>query len=286
MEVVAGRGEVHAVHRVDRRVRGRRRRRRPALLDHRGAALLHGLDERALEPRGVGDDLRHRGAVDAGVGEVGELGGGVVAPDGDVADLTREHAGLLGQLRLGPVLVEPGHREPAVGGHVGRVRPGDEAVGVARVADHEHAHVAGRVVVDGLTLGLEDAAVDREQVAALHARLARDRADEQGPRRAVERGLQIGGGLDADEQRVGAVLQLHHHAFQRGQRGLDLQEAQHDRLVGTEQLTGRDAVDERVADLARGAGDGDVEGVRCHATEITRPPPIQRHPRGSPTGCR
>ena len=92
-----------------------------------------------------------------------------------------EHAGLLRQLRLGAVLVEARHREPAVGGDVGRVGAGDQAVRVARVADDEHADVARRVVVDGLALGPEDPAVDREQVAALHARLAGDRADEQRP---------------------------------------------------------------------------------------------------------
>ena len=43
-------------------------------------------------------------------------------------------AGLAGQLGLGPVLVEPGHGEPAVGGHLGGVGAGDQAVGVAGVA--------------------------------------------------------------------------------------------------------------------------------------------------------
>ncbi len=213
-----------------------------------------------------------------GVREVGELRGRVVAPDGDVRDLAVLHAGLLRQLRLGPVLVEAGHGEPSVGGHVGSVRPGDQAVGVARVADHEDAHVGGGVVVDRLALRLEDPAVHREEVAALHARLARDRADEQRPRRAVERGLEVGGRLDADEQRVRTVLELHHHALERGQGGLDLEQPQHHRLVGTEQLTAGDPVDERVADLARGAGDGDVEGVCSHAGEITRRLPIRPKP--------
>ena len=44
------------------------------------------------------------------------------------------------------------------------------------------------------------------------------------------------------EQRVRAVLELHHHALERGHRGLDLEQAQHDGLVGAEQLTARDAV--------------------------------------------
>ena len=70
------------------------------------------------------------------------------------------------------------------------------------------------------------------------------------------------------EQRVGAVLQLHHHALERGERGLDLEQAQHDGLIRAEELTGRDAVDERVADLARGAGDGDVEGFGAMAAKL------------------
>ena len=170
-----------------------------------------------------------------------------------------QHAGALGELRLGPVLVEAGHREPAVGGNVGRVAAGDEAVGVARVADDEHADVARRVVVDGLTLRAEDAAVDLEQVAALHARLAGDRADEQRPAGAVERLLQGARGDDALEQRVRLVLELHDQAVERLHRRLDLEQAQHDRLVGAEQLARGDPVDERVADLAGRARDGDVE---------------------------
>ena len=58
-------------------------------------------------------------------------------------------------------------------------------------------------------------------------------------------------GLDALEQRVRAVFELHDHALERRQRGLDLEQAQHDRLVGAEQVAVGDAVDERVADLAR-----------------------------------
>ena len=71
------------------------------------------------------------------------------------------------------------------------------------------------------------------------------------------------------EQRVGAVLELHHHALERGHRGLDLEQAQHDGLVGAEQLRRSDAVDERVADLAGGAGDGDVDRWLCHGAETT-----------------
>ena len=62
------------------------------------------------------------------------------------------------------------------------------------------------------------------------------------------------------EQVMGAVLELHHDAFERRQRGLDLEHAQHDGLVGAEQVAVGDAVDEGVADLTGRAGDGHVDG--------------------------
>ena len=65
-------------------------------------------------------------------------------------------------------------------------------------------------------------------------------------------------------------------------RRLDLEQAQHDGLVGAEQLPARDAVHERVADLARGAGDGDVDGVRACA-EITRRAHVGRSDTSSST---
>ena len=59
-------------------------------------------------------------------------------------------------------------------GDVGSVAHRDEGVGVGRVAGHGDADVVGRDVVEGLALRGEDAAVGLEQVAALHARAARD----------------------------------------------------------------------------------------------------------------
>jgi hypothetical protein len=100
----------------------------------------------------------------------------------------------LGQLALGPVLVQPGHGEPPIGGDLGCIGPGDQAVGVAGVAHHHDPDIGGAMGSDGLALGLEDAPVYGEQVAALHARLAGDGADQEGPVGAVEGGLEIRGG--------------------------------------------------------------------------------------------
>ena len=204
-----------------------------------------------------------------GVGEVRELGGRVVAPDGQVGHGGDRGPGLAGQLGLGPVLVEAGHGEPPVGGNLGRIGAGDQAVGVAGVADDQDADVGRGVLGDGPALGLEDAAVDTEQVAALHTRLAGHRADQQGPRGAVEGGLEVGGGHDVGQQGEGAVVDLHDHAVEDAEGRLDLEQAQDDGLVRPEQLARRDAEQEGVADLAGGAGDGDVEGgFRSHGATL------------------
>ena len=48
--------------------------------------------------------------------------------------------------------------------------------------------------------------------------------------------------------------------FERGQRRLDLDEMQDDRLVRAEHRAGGDAEKEGVTDLAGGAGDGNANG--------------------------
>ncbi len=71
--------------------------------------------------------------------------------------------------------------------------------------------------------------------------------------------LEVGGGDDALEKRVRLVLQLHDQALERLHRRLDLEQAQHDRLVEPEELTRGDPVDQGVPDLTGCARDGDVE---------------------------
>ena len=95
-----------------------------------------------------------------------------------------------------------------------RVVHGDEAIGVARIADDEHADVAGGVLLDGLALADENLAVDAEQILAFHAGFARHAADEQRPVHALETFVEIGGRHDAFEQRKRAVVQFHHDAVE------------------------------------------------------------------------
>ena len=115
-------------------------------------------------------------------------------------------AGLLRQRRHRPVVVEARHRRPALGGDVPAVAVGDQAVRVARVADDQDAHVAGGVLGERLALADEDLAVHAEQVLALHARLAREGADEERPVDAVERLVRVVGDDDVLQRREAAVV--------------------------------------------------------------------------------
>ena len=77
-----------------------------------------------------------------------------------------------------------------------------------------------------------------------------------------------------------AVVDLHHHALERLHAGLDLEEAEHHGLVGAEQGARGDPEEEGVADLAGGAGDGDVDGwFGCHGGRL-----IRRAGRANPVG--
>ena len=86
-----------------------------------------------------------------------------------------------------------------------------------------------------------------------------DRADQHGHVDAVEDLGGIVADLDVDDVAERAVVELHDDALQRLQRGRDLQETQLDRPVA-QQGTAGDTEQQAVADLACGAGDGDLGG--------------------------
>ena len=98
-----------------------------------------------------------------------------------------------------------------------------------------------QLVLQGLTLTDEYFAVDAEQILALHAGLAGNASDEQGPVSAVEAGVQVAGRLDRFEQREGAVVEFHDHPGKGLHAGLYLNESQSDGLVMPKNLTRSDA---------------------------------------------
>ena len=110
--------------------------------------------------------------------------------------------------------------------------------------------------------GLKIPPLARQQVGALHAGLARHRADQQGDVGVTERDVGVVGADDLGQQRERAVVELHLHAFERAERRRDLEQLQHDRRVGAEHRAGSDAEQQGVADLAGSAGDGNTNRSR------------------------
>ena len=173
-------------------------------------------------------------------------------------------------MSLGAVFVEHRHGKPPLARDSRSVVHRDQRVRVARVADHEHAHVRSGVLLDGLTLAGENLAVDAEQVLAFHALLARDGADEDGPIDSLEPLGEVGGRDDSFEQRESAIFEFHHDAVE-GLEGLlvgDFDEVEDDGLARAEQGAGRNPEEQRVANLPGGAGDGHAEGCGVHGCQI------------------
>ncbi len=244
-------------HRIDGRIGGGGRGGKAACLDDGRTPLLDGADEVALEPGAIRDDFGGGFAADLGIVKVREHRAAVVAPDAQIADFRHLHTGLLGQLALRTVFIQARHGEPAIRRHVLGRALGDEAVRIARIANDEDAHIGGRIVLDRLPLAGEDLAVDVEEVFALHASLARHAADQDGPVRTLEALVQIRGRRDAVQEGEGAVIQFHHHTTQGRQGGLDLDQAESDRLVRAKDGARGDAEEEGITDLTGCTGDGD-----------------------------
>jgi hypothetical protein len=114
-----------------------------------------------------------------------------------------------------------------------------------------------------LALRPEDAAVGGQQILTFHAGAARTRADQQRVVGAFEARHRIGMDLHARDERECAVVDLHHGALQLLEhfRHRDFQELQDHRLIGAEHGAVGDAEDERVGDLAGGAGDRHLDGL-------------------------
>ena len=86
--------------------------------------------------------------------------------------------------------------------------------------------------------------------------------------------------LDAGQGRERAVVELHDDALERLQRRLDLEQPQLDRAVRAEQRAAGEAEEQAVADLAGGAGDGDLQRGGAHVT----PEPSSGSPRATERG--
>ena len=128
-------------NRIDNRIGSRAGGRKSACLDYGGAALLHRSNEIFLQPFLVSDHFVRGTTVNPGVVEIWILSRRVISPDGHVRDRANAYAGLLRELRAGAVFIQSRHGEPAVARNFFRVVHRDQAIGVARISDHKHAHI-------------------------------------------------------------------------------------------------------------------------------------------------
>src|SRR3989344_1975684 len=253
-------------HVVDGGVGSRSSRRQATRFDDGSAALAHGGQESVGVPFLVVDHLGDAFTVDGGEAVVGVHRGRMVAPDGQLFDVRHGLAGLGSDLAGSAVVVQAQHGGEVLAWQVGGRLHGDVGVGVGRVADDQHLHVARSHGIQGLALCREDGAVDSQQFGAFHARAAGARTDQQGVVGVLESGHGVAVGFHAHQQGERAIVQLHHHALERLLGAFDrhFEQLQDDGLVLAQHFAGGDAEQQGVSNLTSGPGDGDANRLLAH----------------------
>jgi hypothetical protein len=104
--------------------------------------------ELTFEPSAVSDDGFNGLAGDFCVTEGREHRRAVVSENKDVADVGGRNTSLVGQHRLGAVLVQSHHRCESVRCETARFAGGDHGVGVGGISDNGHTGVLGRNFVN------------------------------------------------------------------------------------------------------------------------------------------
>ena len=235
-----------------------------ACFNHGGTTLLHGGNKGFLDPRIVTNHLGRRLPFDLGMEGIWILGGTVIAPNRDLLDIGVGDTSLLGQLRDGAVVIQARHRRKALGGHIGRIALGDQAVGVGRVADHEDAHICCRIGVDRLALHRKDRSIGTQQILTLHPLTARACTNQQGPVDIFESGIGIITEHHAGQQGESTVIQFHRHPIKGRQRWCDFQHVQDHWLIGAKKIAVGNPKDEGITNVAGRTCYGDTNGCFHH----------------------
>ena len=143
----------------------------------------------------------------------------MISPDRHIGTRMNAHTGLLRELRLGAIFVQPSHGEPAIARDFFRVVHRDQAIGVAWISDHEDAHVGRSIFLNRLALADENLAVDAEQILAFHARpfVAHFRRATPNSHRGTLHRDRLW--RDGFQQRERAIVQFHDDAFERTEHG-------------------------------------------------------------------
>ncbi len=116
----------------------------------------------------------------------------MVSPDGHVRYARDLDARFVRELGAGTIFIETRHGKPAIVWNFFGVVHRDQAICVAWISDHKHAHIGRGVLLNGLALADENPAVDPEQIFAFHSGFARHAANEQSPVHIAESFIEIG----------------------------------------------------------------------------------------------
>ncbi len=122
------------------------------------------------------------------------------------------------------------------GGNEGRIALCNQRIGVCRIADHQHAHIAAGDGVERLSLRRKNLGVFQQQIFALHARAARAGTHQHAEITVFECDGGIAGRGHLVESGKRTVVQLHHDALDRRRGRRNFQQVQIDWLVGPQHL--------------------------------------------------
>ena len=224
-------------------------------------------------------------AVDFTVEQIGVLSCGVIPPDRHLPDVIHRRIEPSRELADRTVVVKTGHRCKSAGVKVRGVVHCDHGVGVGRVTDDEYLHVPLGRAAQRLALRLENATICREQVGALHARLARHRTNKNRDVGVAECHVRIVGAGDRIEQREGAVVELHLDTFERTEGRRDLKQLQRNGSIRAEHGARCNTEEEAVADLACSSGNGNTNWSGHDAEATPQASPGQAVGQARPSTC-
>src|ERR1051325_3504009 len=139
----------------------------------------------------------------------------MISPDSHVRYARDFDPSFVREWSEGAIYIEPSHGEPAIAWNFFRIIHGDQTIGVTRIADDENADVGICIALDCLALSDEHLSVDAEEIFSLHAGFARHAADKQRPIDVAKTFVEVGRRHDGLQEWKRAVVQFHHHPFER-----------------------------------------------------------------------
>jgi len=222
---------------------------------------LDGGDEGGLDPLSI-DGVNDLSTVDFDVGEVGNHGVRVVAPDGHLLDLTSGDAELVSDLREGSVVVEASETREVLLGDGGSVLLHDQAVSVGRVGNNENLAVLLAVNLKSLTSSNKDLGVLVEKILAVHARETRETTDHEGNGDTSESLVHIGSDGNGLEKGVSTILNLHDNTLKGVDRLSNIKKNKLNHGVGTANLATASKGDEGITDLTSSTSNKNTLGSR------------------------